>query len=187
MKNGQFLQVEKRLWALAQHDCKLIHIMLLAQIQEFQRNKCDCYMTDKQFAENFGESERTVGRALKKLEEMNLIKRDTKFVTGYGRANRQRTLSVEEKALNKLVGKLPKEKAEKASTYESVQQKPAEIVDNRPEWERSYGDAEYLCDMAKNRRFKQSDDIPKKPSGNRPKKLKESGIDIQAMLDNGEF
>ena len=170
MKNVQFLQVEKRLWALSQHGCKSIHILLLAQIQEFQRNKCECYMTDKQFAENFGESERTIGRALDKLEELNLIKRNTKFVHGYGRANRQRPITVEEKALNKLVGKLPKEKVEKASTYESVQQEPVqqvhtEIVDNRPEWERSYGDAEYLCDMAKNRRFKQSDDIPKKPPG----------------------
>ena len=175
ISNEKFLQVEKRLWALSQHGCKSIHILLLAQIQEFQRNRCECYMTDKQFAENFGESERTIGRALDKLEELNLIKRNTKFVHGYGRANRQRTITVEEKALNKLVGKLPKEKAEKATAYESVQKKPAEVVDNRPEWERSYGDAEYLCDMSKNRRFKQSDDIPKKP--------KESEIDIQAMLD----
>ena len=136
ISNEKFLQVEKRLWALSQHGCKSIHILLLAQIQEFGRNKCECYMTDKQFAENFGESERTIGRALDKLEELNLIKRNTKYVHGYGMANRQRTITVEAKALNKLAGKLPKEKVEKAATYQSVQQEPEEVVDNRPEWEK---------------------------------------------------
>ena len=165
MKNGQFLQVEKRLWALAQHDCKLIHIMLLAQIQEFQRNKCDCYMTDKQFAENFGESERTVGRALKKLEEMNLIKRDTKFVTGYGRANRQRTLSVETKALNKLIGKPRKAEPIYEPVVTPVEEdtaEPAEIG-YRPE----------QC-VTFNR-----------PMGCKPKnqKPKRQEIDISAMID----
>ena len=177
ISNEKFLQVEKRLWALSQHGCKSIHILLLAQIQEFQRNKYECYMTDRQFAENFGESERTIGRALDKLEELNLIKRNTKYVHGYGRANRQRTITVEAKALNKLAGKLPKE--EKIVTYKAVQQEPAEVVDNRPEWEKEQ--------MATYTRTWKSTEQLIKQAARRKAKAKEHELDVQAMLDNGEI
>jgi predicted transcriptional regulator len=73
---------------------KSIDILLISQIEEFQRNKCKCYVTNKQFSEMFGESESTIKRALDKLEECDIIKRTTTFIEGNGRGNRQRVLSV---------------------------------------------------------------------------------------------
>lgn len=78
---------------------KSIDILILAQIEEFQRNKCQCYKTNKQFAEMFGESESTVKRSLNRLEEEKLIVRHTRTVEGNGRANKQRVLSLADNAI----------------------------------------------------------------------------------------
>ena len=76
---------------------KSIDILIIAQIEEFRRNKRECYVTNKQFAEMFGESEDKIKRSLAKLEKMNVIKRNTIFIDGNGRSNRQRMLSVNDK------------------------------------------------------------------------------------------
>ena len=55
---------------------KSIDILILSQIEEFDRNKCKCYVTNKQFADMFGESESTIKRALERLETQNILKRD---------------------------------------------------------------------------------------------------------------
>lgn len=90
---------------------KSIDILIIAQIEEFRRNKRECYVTNKQFAEMFGESEDKIKRSLAKLEKMNVIKRNTIFIDGNGRSNRQRILSVNDKkewkahiALSKMEG-----------------------------------------------------------------------------------
>ena len=76
---------------------KSIDILILAQIEEFQRNECECYVTNKQFSEMFGESEDKIKRSLAKLEKMNIIKRNTAFIEGNGKCNRRRTLSINDK------------------------------------------------------------------------------------------
>ena len=73
---------------------KSIDILILAQIEEFQRNKCECYLTNEQFAIMFGESISTVKRSLDKLEEEEIILRQTRTVKGKGRANKERVLSI---------------------------------------------------------------------------------------------
>ncbi len=87
--NMSFLQVDKDLLGKG---LKSIDVLILAQVKEFERNKCECYLTNEQFAEMFGESVSTIKRSLDKLEDMKLIKRDTKYIDGNGRANRQRVI-----------------------------------------------------------------------------------------------
>ena len=84
-----FLQVDKDFLGKG---LKPIDILILAQVKEFERNKCECFLTNEQFSEMFGDSVRTVARSLDRLEEMKLIKRDTKYIDGNGRANRQRVI-----------------------------------------------------------------------------------------------
>lgn len=86
-----FLAINKKYFGMG---LKSIDILIVAQIEEFQRNGCDCYVTNKQFADMFGESERTINRVIAKLEELNVIKRKTTFIDGNGRGNRQRILTV---------------------------------------------------------------------------------------------
>ena len=54
----------------------------MAQVVEFLTNTGDCFISDKQLAEQFGVSESTISRELKKLETMGLIVRETKNVKG---------------------------------------------------------------------------------------------------------
>ena len=63
---------------------KSIDILILAQIEEFQRNKRECYVTNKQFSEMFGESESTVKRSLSRLIEEKCIIKETHTVIGNG-------------------------------------------------------------------------------------------------------
>ena len=88
-----FLAVDKRYF---NSGLKSIEMMIASQIEEFKRNGKQCYLTNKQFAEMLGESESTIKRELDKLEGLNVISRDTKTVKGNGRANKQRTISINE-------------------------------------------------------------------------------------------
>lgn len=87
----EFLAINKAYFNL---ELKSIDLLILCQIEEYQRNEEICYLTNEQFSYMFGESKDTVKRSLTKLEDLNMIKRVTTFVKGNGRANRQRTLSV---------------------------------------------------------------------------------------------
>lgn len=69
-----FLKINKDLFAL---DLEPIQILIVAQIMEFQANKCDCFMSNEALAKNFGVGESTIKRALNKLEEKNFITRST--------------------------------------------------------------------------------------------------------------
>lgn len=89
--NVNFLAVNKNYLRMG---LKSIDILILSQIEEFQRNECNCYVTNEQFSEMFGESKDTVKRSLNKLEEMNIIERKTSYVEGNGRANRQRIIEL---------------------------------------------------------------------------------------------
>lgn len=71
---------------------KPLELLILAQVEEFIRNGCECYLTNQQFAEMFSVTQPTVDAAIKRLEELNYIKRDTKVTAGNSRANRVRKL-----------------------------------------------------------------------------------------------
>lgn len=75
--SNYFLKVNKNLFKMGLNPTE---ILVLAQITEYQTNNKICYMTDAQFAEDFGVSAKTISRTLDKLEKENLIKRETKTV-----------------------------------------------------------------------------------------------------------
>lgn len=74
-----FLKVDKDLFKLGLNPTE---ILILAQVKEFETNTGDCFISDKTLAENFGVSESTIKREMKKLEELGYIVRDTKNVKG---------------------------------------------------------------------------------------------------------
>lgn len=49
---------------------------------EFQTNTGDCFMSNEQFASNFGVSASTIKRAIDNLEIKGFIARDTKNIKG---------------------------------------------------------------------------------------------------------
>ena len=86
-----YLAVKKRNQGLG---LKSLELLILSQIDEFQSNGLDCYMTNEQFSYLFGESVSKVKRSLDRLEELNVVKRNVSFVQGNGKANKQRVLSL---------------------------------------------------------------------------------------------
>ena len=86
----EFLQVNKE-W-LSNTEFSLLEKLIVAQINELERNEKECYMTDKQFAVAFGVSTQQVTRAMKKLADNNIIQRNTKTVSNNGQASKYRTL-----------------------------------------------------------------------------------------------
>ena len=73
--SGLFLKVDKDLFGSGLNPTEML---ILAQVIEFHNNNLVCYMTDKQFADNFGISESTVSRAIKRLDEtFHLINKNT--------------------------------------------------------------------------------------------------------------
>jgi DNA-binding Lrp family transcriptional regulator len=88
---NNFLAINKDYFRIG---LKSIDILIIAQVEEFQRNKCECYITNKQLSEMFGESESTIKRTIDKLEDMQILKRKTSFVEGNGRGTKMRTLAV---------------------------------------------------------------------------------------------
>jgi DNA-binding Lrp family transcriptional regulator len=91
MIEHNFLAVSKQYLDIG---LKSIDIMIIAQIEEFERNNCQCYITNRQFADILGESESTVKRSIQKLDKLGIIKRHTFVVDGHGKANKQRVLSL---------------------------------------------------------------------------------------------
>ena len=91
---NKFLTVNKDYFGLG---LKSLDLLIIAQVDEFQRNKYPCYVTNDQFSYMFGASVATIMRSLEKLERLNIIIRKTKYVEENGRGNRQRIL-----VLNKL-------------------------------------------------------------------------------------
>ena len=94
MENN-FLAINKDYFRMG---LKSVDIMLISQVEEYQRNNCKCYVTNKQFSEMFGESESTIKRAIDKLEEMNILNRNTVFIEGNGRGTKQRVVSINKRS-----------------------------------------------------------------------------------------
>lgn len=87
----KFLAVNKKYFELG---LKSVDLFVIAQIEEFQRNGHECYVTNEQLSKMLNESESTIKRSIDKLEKMNIIKRNTTFVKGQGRSNKQRTMTI---------------------------------------------------------------------------------------------
>lgn len=77
--SSYFMKVDKGLFGTG---LTPIEILLVSQVQEFQTNTGDCFISDKVLAENFGVSESTITRSLKALEAKGYITRTTKNVKG---------------------------------------------------------------------------------------------------------
>lgn len=86
-----FLKVSKDYFGIG---LKSIDLLIVSQIEELEKNKEECFISNGRFANMFGESESTIKRSLDKLEEMKIIKRSTSYVKGNGRANKRRILTV---------------------------------------------------------------------------------------------
>ena len=93
--NNSFLAINKGYFGTG---LKSIDILIISQIEEFERNNCKCYLTNKQFAEMFGESESTIKRALDKLDDMNYINRNTINNANGSKQSRQRTITLGKEA-----------------------------------------------------------------------------------------
>ena len=89
--DNNFLAVNKNYFSMG---LKSIDLLIISQIEEFKRNGFECYMTNEQFSDLFGESVNTIKRSIKKLEQQKIINRSTSFIEGNGRSNRQRILSL---------------------------------------------------------------------------------------------
>ena len=94
MIDDTFLAMNKKYLSIG---LRLIDVFIISQIDEFQRNNCECYLTNKQLSEISGESEDAVKRSINKLEKMNVIKRNTTFIGGNGKATRRRVLILNNK------------------------------------------------------------------------------------------
>lgn len=89
MKNS-FLQIDKK-W-LSDTNYTLLEKLIVAQIQEFERNGKECYITDQQLSDAFGVNVQQITRAIKRLADDGIVCRNTKVVTDKGRASKMRTL-----------------------------------------------------------------------------------------------
>lgn len=74
-----FLKVDKDLFGVGLNP---IEILIVSQVIEFNTNTGDCFISDKQLADQFGVSDKTVSRALSHLEELGYIKRETRNIKG---------------------------------------------------------------------------------------------------------
>lgn len=86
-----FLSINKKYFNIG---LKSIDILILSQIEEYQRNNCECYITNQQFSDMFGESISTIKRSIDKLEQKGMLERKTRSRTDNGKKSKERTLNV---------------------------------------------------------------------------------------------
>ena len=96
-----FLKINKDLFKL---ELNPTEILVLAQIMEFNTNTGDCFITDKQLAQQFNVSEKTISRSMKVLEDKNYIKRETRNVKG----GKVRHINLNEYEINKAISTMDK-------------------------------------------------------------------------------
>lgn len=88
---NKFLAINKKYF---NREFKSIELLIIAQIEEFERNNCECYITNEQLSNMFGESISTIKRALSSLETKGIIKRKTSTISNNGQKSKQRILSI---------------------------------------------------------------------------------------------
>lgn len=88
---NKFLAINKKYF---NREFKSIELLIIAQIEEFERNNCECYITNEQLSDMFGESISTIKRALSSLETKGIIKRKTSTVSNNGQKSKKRIISI---------------------------------------------------------------------------------------------
>lgn len=96
-KDLKYLAVNKKYFGSG---LKPIEILIIAQIEEFERNEKTCYITDKQLAYFFGVGTATINRALRKLNDNKIIKITTTFTETNGKISSKRILETTDKIKN---------------------------------------------------------------------------------------
>ena len=76
---------------------KCLDILIISTIEEYEKCGEKCQLTNKALSSIFNESEATIKRAINKLEKHSIIKRNTFFISGNGRNNKRRTLTLRPK------------------------------------------------------------------------------------------
>lgn len=109
---GNFLAVNKDFFKLGLNPTE---ILILSQVDEFNRNTGDCYVSDETFAEMFGVSKSTISREMKVLESKGYIIRETKNVKG----GKERHIKINKEATRVNLTVDSGEKAEVVATQTS--------------------------------------------------------------------
>ena len=97
MYEKSFLQVKKEYFGKG---LQPIDLLILSQVEEFNRNGKECYMTNQQFSNDFGATLYAIKTSIDKLAKEGYIQRSSSYVDGKGRGNKQRII----KRTNKMVG-----------------------------------------------------------------------------------
>ena len=87
-----FLKVSKSYFN--NKDLDALDMLILSQIEEFERNGKNCYMKDETFANNFKSSPSTINRAISRLVKINYITKSTKTKNIDGKIQTIRHLSI---------------------------------------------------------------------------------------------
>ena len=94
---NKFLAIDKRYFGTG---LRSLDLLIVAHIEEFQRNGCECHLSNQQFCEMFGEDINAVKRSIKRLEDIGLVTRQTHYERSSNRSGlddrggRKRTLSI---------------------------------------------------------------------------------------------
>ena len=94
---NKFLAIDKKYFGTG---LRSLDLLIVAHIEEFQRNGCECHLTNLQFCEMFGEDINAVKRSIKKLEDMGIVTRNTHYERPVNQPNeddkggRKRILSI---------------------------------------------------------------------------------------------
>lgn len=96
MENNKEKKINEAFWAVkkayADFNFKASAMIIVAAIEELQRNNQECYLTNEQFAHYTKESVSSVRRLLDILEEHNIIKRTTTTIKG--KVGKQRAITL---------------------------------------------------------------------------------------------
>lgn len=127
-KPERYLAVDKENEGLR---LKAIDRLIIAQIEEFQNNGRECYITNEQFSWKFGESVSTVKRSIDRLESLNIIKRNTEPSLNNGKTTRKRFLYVNDRKKWSVQYEPTKGKNDDDNNEWSVQYEPTKNENGR--------------------------------------------------------
>ena len=96
MEKELFLKVSKNRY-FDNKDLSPLDMLILSQVEEFERNEKSCYMASKTFASNFNVSEETINRSIKKLVSMQYINSTLNNEHKDGKIQTTRQLSIVKK------------------------------------------------------------------------------------------
>lgn len=99
MEKELFLKVSKNRY-FDNKDLSPLDMLILSQVEEFERNEKSCYMASKTFASNFNVSEETINRSIKKLVSMQYINSTLNNEHKDGKIQTTRQLSIVKKDMS---------------------------------------------------------------------------------------